>query len=187
MVSWCTRSTPFWDRPRSSTLRFRCCTSPTRSRLVRSNQKLDSASQVVDLPEHTVGPASLRRTILKKSGKGSPREYLEVKFSKTAARFIKIQEQLGPSFGSHPGWTQTHHRNPTRLRLRQRQSNNTLWAEDDAKKQHGNGPRSCTKFVERSWRTMLHSSNQSWSGQHQLQPSIQTKENLLLILVHLCI
>ena len=62
--------------------------------------------------------------------------------------------------GSYPGWTQNIITIPTRLRLRPEIQNNTLRAEDDV--QLGSGPRTCTNFVERTWRTKLHSSKQSW-------------------------
>ena len=46
-----------------------------------------------------VGLPNENRSILKKSGKRSPRAHLEFKCTMTAERFIKIREQLGQSLG----------------------------------------------------------------------------------------
>ena len=103
--------------------------------LVRSNQKLGCISQDVELPRQTVGPANVRRSIPKKSGKRSPKVHLELKYTKTAERFIDIREQLGPSLAVIVGGAK-HHRNhnaPT-FADRDPEIQTTLWAEDGARK-----------------------------------------------------
>ena len=51
---------------------------------VRSNPKLGCVSQDVKLPEQTVGFTDVRRSILKDSGKSSPRAHHDLKCTTTA-------------------------------------------------------------------------------------------------------
>ena len=80
---------------------------------------------------HTVGLADVRRFILKKNGKTSPRTHVELKYTKTAEIFINIREQLGPSLGEIQGLTQTASQSQ---RIENRGPNNTLCGADDARK-----------------------------------------------------
>ena len=65
--------------------------------ILRSNHKMGCVSQDVELPAQAVGPTNLRQSILKKSGKRSPRAHLEIKCTKTVERSINFREQVGPS------------------------------------------------------------------------------------------
>ena len=90
----------------------------------------------------TVGPTNVRRSILKKSGKRSPRVHLELKHKKTAERFINIREQLGPISGNYPGWGALSPLKPNAPTFAGRDPNNTLWAEEMVhEKQLGSGPK----------------------------------------------
>ena len=106
------------------------------------------ASQDVELPEQTVGRTDVRRSILKRNGKRSPRAYLELKDTKTADRFIKHRAQLGPSLGVIQGGHK-HHRHPNAPTFENVDPNNTLWADDDAR----NAGRSAMGqgVVKKSW------------------------------------
>ena len=84
------------------------------------------------LPEPTVGPTHVRRSILKECGKRSPRAHLKQRYTETAEHFINIREQLGPSLGVIQGGA-PHHRSPNAPTLADRDPNYTLWAEDDAR------------------------------------------------------
>ena len=97
--------------------------------IVCSNQKLGCVSQDGSLPEPTVGLTDVRRSTLKKNGKWSPRTHLELKFSKTADRFINIREQMWTSLGVFQGGHK-HPRNPNGLTFEIRDPNHTLGAED---------------------------------------------------------
>ena len=110
--------------------------------IFHNNQKLGCASQDDELPEQTVGPSNVRQSI-PKSGKRSPRAHLSLKYTKTSA------------------WVDRNIINPNAPTLADRDPNNTLWAEDGARKKLGNGPRRGKELAERTWRTKLHSSNQS--------------------------
>ena len=116
--------------------------------LVRSNRTLGCVSLDVELPDRTVGPMNVRRSILKKSGKRSPRAHLEFKYTKTEETFIKLWG--GPK----------HHRNPTRLRLRTQIQTTRCGQKMVREKQLGNGPTSCAEFEEHTWGKKLHSANQ---------------------------
>ena len=70
---------------------------------------------------------------------------------KTAERFIKRREQLGPPLGVIQGGL---HNLTTRFGQKMEQE-----------KQLGNVPRGCTKLAERTWRTKKHFSEQRYSGQ----------------------
>ena len=80
----------------------------------------------------TIG--NVRRSILKKSGKGPRRAHLELNYTKTAEGFINIREQQGPSLGVIQGGRLLHHRSANAPAFADRDPNYTLWAEDDARK-----------------------------------------------------
>ena len=149
--------------------------------IVRSAQKLGCVSQDVELPEPTVELANVRRSILKKSGKRSPRAHLELKYTKTAEQFIKLREQVGPSLGVIQGGAAHHptfaYRNPTYM----------LWAEYDERKSAWQWPKQL--YILRG--TCLESEatffSPKWNeDQHLSRPSMQMKDSLLWILVPLC-
>ena len=123
--------------------------------IVSSNQKSGCASQNVELPEQTVGLTNENRSILKETGKRSPRAHLKLKYTKTADRFFKLREQLGPSRAVNIIEI------PTRLRLRTKIQTTRCCQKMMQEKQLGKVPRSCTKFAERTWRTNLLSSSRS--------------------------
>ena len=66
-----------------------------------------------------------------KSGKRSPRAHLELQ--RTAERFINIQEQWGPSLGACHR-VHKRHRSPKVRTFENGHPNNTILAEDDARK-----------------------------------------------------
>ena len=145
--------------------------------IVRSNQQLCFVSQDVELPEQPVGLTNVRRSILKKSCKRSPRAYLELKHTKTAYRFVEIREEL-----SRVDWNIIG--TPTRQILRT-EMQTTRGGKMMQEKQLGTGPNSRTEFAELTWRTKLNSSNQRWNSEwHLPQPSVQTRDSLLFILEH---
>ena len=139
---------------------------------------------VCELPQHTVGPADVRRFILKKNGKTSPRTHVGLKYTKTAEIFINIREQLGPSLGEIQGG-QTASQSQ---RIENRVPNNTPCGPDDARSSLAMGQ----EIVQKSWnalgerRFFLQTKVRIGSGINLNRQSRRYRINLLLIPAHLC-
>ena len=122
-------------------------------------------SRDIELPEPTVGLTNERRSNQKKSDTRSPRIHLELKYTKTAKRFINILEHLGPFLGVIQGGA-PHHPNPNAPTFADGDPNHTLCGQKTMQEtQPGTGPSSCTEFEEPTWRTKILSSHQRWSGE----------------------
>ena len=141
------------------------------------------AIEDVELSEQTVldprtwdGPSSRR------AARRSPRAHLELINTNTPERFINVRGQLGPSLGVIQGGPK-HHRNPNTCVCRQIQTTR-CGQKTVREKKLGNGSNSCREIItERTWRTKLQFSYQRWSGEQLPQPSVLTRDSLLLMLV----
>ena len=154
---------------------------------VRSSQKSGCVSQDVELLEPTVGPANVRRSTLKKSGKISPRSHLELKYTKAAERSSTFGNSWDHLWGS-PRRTETTSQPQRANACRQRSQKYVVgrtWCKKCSLAMGQTVVHDARNFLGE--RSCLHSSHQRWSGEeHLCRPSFWSKNNLWWILVLLC-
>ena len=142
----------------------------------------------VELPEQTVVLVNVRQSFLKKSAKRSLESASRTQIHENFGKNHQHSGTSGTSSGSYPGGPKHHRNSNTPHFFGQRPKQQAGGQKMVPEKQRGNGPKQCTEFAERTWRTKLHSSIQRCNGeQHQPSPAILTRKSLLLILVHQCI
>ena len=111
--------------------------------IVRNNPKLGCVSQDVELPEQTVGPANVRQSFVKKSGKRSPESASRTQIHEN---WGKNHQHSGTS-GTFPWKLSTVDRNiieiPTRPLLPTEIQTTRCGQKMVPEKQFDNGPRSC--------------------------------------------